>query len=158
MVSWIKNQVGQFARNGFAMGVKALLSPTVLGANALIVDRDGKVVLARHSYMAGLSLPGGGAKRGEPPCDAIMRELSEEIGVIRSDPPEFFGLYTRRSGWATNVIVVYRLMNAEIEFRPNFEVREIVLADPADPPTGATRGTRRRLAELTGKTPHSPFW
>ena len=158
MLSWIKNQVGQFAFNSFVLGIKALLSPSVLGAIAIVVDRSGKVVLARHSYMTGLSLPGGGVKRAEPPRAAILRELSEEIGLTRSDPPEMFGIYTRRSGWATNVIVVYRLMNAEVEFKPNFEIREIVLVDPSDPPLEATFGTRRRLAEFAGKTPPSPFW
>jgi 8-oxo-dGTP pyrophosphatase MutT (NUDIX family) len=158
MLSWIKNQVGQFAFNGVLLSFKALLSPVVFGATAIIVDRGGKVVLARHSYMTGLSLPGGGVKRAEPPRAAIMRELSEEIGVIRSDPPQMFGIYTRRSGWATNVIVVYRLMNAEVEFKRNLEVREIVFVDPGDPPPEATPGTRRRLAEFTGKTPQSPFW
>ncbi|MEI9887345.1 MAG: NUDIX domain-containing protein [Rhizomicrobium sp.] len=140
------------------MAIKALLSPTVLGVVAIIVDRDGKVVLARHSYTPGLSFPGGGVKRAEPPRQAILRELSEEIGVVRSDPPEMVGIYTRHTGWATNVVVLYRLMNAAVEFRANFEVREIVLADPADPPHETTMGTRRRLAEFTGAAPQSPFW
>ena len=158
MLSWIKNQVGQFAFNGFTLGAKALLSPSVIGANAIIVDPAGKVVLARHSYMTGLSLPGGGVKRAEPPQQAMLRELSEEIGVIRSDPPQMFGIYTRHTGWATNVVIIYRLMNAQVEFKSNFEVREIVFVDPNDPPPEATQGTRRRLAEFTGKTPLSPFW
>jgi 8-oxo-dGTP pyrophosphatase MutT (NUDIX family) len=158
MLSWIKNQVGQFAFNSVLLGFKAVLSPVVFGTTAIIADRSGKVVLARHSYMTGLSLPGGGVKRAEPPHAAIMRELSEEIGVIRSDPPQMFGIYTRRSGWATNVIVVYRLMNAEVEFKRNLEVREIFFVDPGDPPPEATPGTRRRLAEFIGKTPQSPFW
>jgi 8-oxo-dGTP pyrophosphatase MutT (NUDIX family) len=124
----------------------------------MIFDRDGKVILARHSYMGGLSFPGGGVGRGEPPVQALLRELREEIGVIRSDPPVFFGIYTRRSGWATNVIVLYRLMNAEVEFRPNMEVREIVFVDPAHPPMGTSSGTARRLAEYVNQTPPTPFW
>lgn len=158
MLSWIGRQMGQFAFGGTAMAAKALVSPVVLGANAMIFDTAGNVVLARHSYMSGWSFPGGGVGRGEPPVDAMLRELREEIGVVRSEPPTFFGLYTRRTGWATNVIVLYRLMNAEVEFRPNFEVREIVFADPANPPAGTSSGTARRLAELTGKTPPNPYW
>ena len=30
--------------------------------------------------------------------------------------------------------------------------------DPADPPPGTTMGTRRRLAEFTGKTAPNPYW
>jgi len=140
------------------MAGKAILAPVALGAHAMLVTPEGKVVLARHSYKSGWSFPGGGVGRGEAPVDALLRELREEIGVVRSDPPLFFGLYTRRSGWATNVIALYRLMNAEVEFRPNFEVREILFADPANPPKGTSPGTARRLAEFSNETPPNPYW
>lgn len=157
MQSWIRRQVGQFAFGGL-MAAKAVLAPVALGAHALIVDRNGRILLARHSYMAGWSLPGGGVARGEPPQHALLRELREELGTLRSDPPVFVGLYTRRSGWATNVIALYRLMNAEVEFRPSAEVREIVFVDPADPPSGTSAGTARRLAEFSQQAPPAPFW
>jgi 8-oxo-dGTP pyrophosphatase MutT (NUDIX family) len=157
MLSWIQRQVGQFAFAGTMAG-KAILAPVALGAHAMLVTPEGKVVLARHSYKSGWSFPGGGVGRGEAPVEALLRELREEIGVVRSDPPLFFGLYSRRSGWATNVIVLYCLMNAEVEFRANFEVREITFADPANPPQGTSPGTARRLAEHIGKTPPNPYW
>jgi ADP-ribose pyrophosphatase YjhB (NUDIX family) len=141
-----------------AMAVKALLRPVALGAHAMCIDRSGKVLLARHSYKRGWSFPGGGVNRGEPAVHAVVRELNEELGVFRARQPEFVGLFTNRSGWATNVVALYRFDEAEVEFRPNFEVREIVFCDPANPPTGTTRGTRRRLAELVDKTPPDPFW
>ncbi|HXC56854.1 MAG TPA: NUDIX domain-containing protein [Rhizomicrobium sp.] len=140
------------------MGTKALLSPVALGATAMLVDRDGRIALARHSYTSGLSFPGGGVRRGEPPEHAVLRELREELGTVRSDPPIFFGLYTRGAGWATNLIVLYRLMNAEVEFRPSLEVREIVFIDPAHPPANISPGTARRLAEFTGAAPPDPYW
>jgi hypothetical protein len=49
-------------------------------------------------------------------------------------------------------------MNADVDFRRNIEVREIVFVDPADPPPGTAAGTRRRLAEHVGKTPPSLYW
>jgi ADP-ribose pyrophosphatase YjhB (NUDIX family) len=149
--------VGQFAFNGL-MAVKALLAPTALGAHGLLVNRDGKILLARHTYMGGLSLPGGGVARGEPPDKAVLRELREELGTFRSDPPVLMGLYTRRSGWATNVIALYRLTNAEVEFRPNREISEVMFVDPVQPPAETTAGVRRRLAEHLGTAPLSPFW
>lgn len=140
------------------MAGKAVLSPVAFGAHAMIFDREGRVLLARHSYKIGLSLPGGGVNRGEPPEQAVLRELREELGAVRADPPIFVGLFTRRSGWATNVIALYRLMNAEVDFHPNAEIREIIFADPANPPPGTGGGTARRLAEYVSQSPPSPFW
>jgi 8-oxo-dGTP pyrophosphatase MutT (NUDIX family) len=140
------------------MAFKALRSPVALGAHALIVDRDGKVLLARHSYMAGWSLPGGGVGRAEPPVHALMRELGEEIGSVSADEPELIGVFSRASGWATNVVMLYRLSNATVAFTPNLEVREILFVDPSTPPPGTSAGTRRRLAEFATKAPPALTW
>lgn len=157
MLARAKSLVSRFAFSGM-IAVKAVLSPVALGAHALIVDRTGKVMLARHSYMKGWSLPGGGVARGEPPVTALLRELAEEIGSVRADAPELIGVFSRRAGWATNVVMLYRLTNADVVFKPNLEVREIVFADPVKPPPGTTAGTRRRLAEFANKTPPSLTW
>jgi len=94
------------------MAARALLSPVAFGAHALIVNREGKVLLARHSYKGGWSLPGGGVDRGEPAEAAMLREMKEELGGVTSKPPVFIGLYTRKAGWATNLIALYRLDEA----------------------------------------------
>src|ERR1043165_7616537 len=91
---------------GAMMTAKALWAPVALGVHALIVDAEGKVLLARHSYMTGWSLPGGGVGRGEAPIAALLRELREELGEVRSDPPELVGVFSRRAGWATNVVML----------------------------------------------------
>jgi 8-oxo-dGTP pyrophosphatase MutT (NUDIX family) len=140
------------------MAAKSFLSPVALGTQALLVDKAGRIGLVRHSYMAGLLLPGGGVKRGEPVAQAILRELREELGEVRSDPPVLFGLYTRRSGWATNVIALFVLKNVEVEFRKSLEVRELVFIDPAAPPGAVTWGTLRRLDEYRGIAPITPYW
>jgi len=149
-----------FSRLTFSamMTAKALWSPVALGVHALIVDADGNVLLARHSYMKGWSLPGGGVGRGEPPLMALRRELREEIGTVVSADPELIGMFSRRAGWATNVVLLYRLSNASVAFTPNFEVREILFADPLLPPPGTSAGTRRRLAEFARKTPPALTW
>jgi hypothetical protein len=58
----------------------------------------------------------------------------------------------------TNVIALYRLREARFDFKPSLEIREIVLADPASPPPGTKAGVRRRLLELAGLAPQSPYW
>jgi ADP-ribose pyrophosphatase YjhB (NUDIX family) len=136
---------------------RAVLSPVNFGAVAVVEQAD-KVVLVRQSYARGWHLPGGGVKRGEPPEQAVLRELKEEIGLSWSSPPEFVGIFTRKVWPATNIIALYRLREARFDFKPNLEVRDMVLADPASPPPGTSHGTRRRLAELTGRMPQSPYW
>jgi 8-oxo-dGTP pyrophosphatase MutT (NUDIX family) len=136
--------------------VKALLSPTALGVTGLVIDGQGRVLFVRHSYMTGWSLPGGGVDRGEPPEVAVLRELAEEVG-LSGGLAVFSGLYTRRTGWATNVIALYRITGATVNFRPSWEVCGILWADPAQPPSGTDPGSLRRLAELQGR-PVSPYW
>ncbi len=136
---------------------QAILTPVALAACAL-VERDGKILLVRHSYVRGWLLPGGGVGRGEPPVEAVLRELKEEIGLVRSSPPEFVGLYARRAGWATNVIALYRIGDAEFIFKPNFEIREVRFADPVAPPDGTPPSVRRRLSEFARLQPPSANW
>jgi ADP-ribose pyrophosphatase YjhB (NUDIX family) len=139
------------------MTVKAALSPTAFGVAGVVVDTQGRVLLVRHSYKGGWALPGGGVDRGEPPEQAVRRELAEEVG-LSGGTTQFLGLYTRRAGWATNVIALYRVTGAQVAFKPNFEIREIYFADPAALPPGTTPATMRRLAELSGAVPVSPHW
>jgi len=139
------------------MTIKAILSPTAFGVAGVVEDTDGRVLLVRHSYKTGWALPGGGVDRGEPPAQAVRRELAEEVGLTGGEV-QFLGLYTRRAGWATNVIALYRVTGAQIKFQPNFEIREICFADPAALPPGATPATMRRLAELAGRAAVSPYW
>ncbi len=124
----------------------------------ILEQDDGTVVLVRHRYMPGLCFPGGGVAAGEAPSDAILRELREELGMKRAGPLELFGLYTRRVGWTTNLVALYRLRSAEIDFRPNLEISEIMCADPHVPPADVSAATRRRLAEFVGAAPVSPYW
>ena len=58
---------------------------TRLGAYAVALDRDGRILLCRLSadeVEAGAwTLPGGGVEFGEHPDDAVLRELAEESGL-----------------------------------------------------------------------------
>ena len=52
---------------------------------------------------------------------------------------------------------LYRIRGAQVNFRPNFEIKEICFADPQAPPAGCTQATEKRLAELAGAK-LSPYW
>jgi 8-oxo-dGTP diphosphatase len=59
--------------------------PLLLVAAAALVDRDGRVLLARRpeaKAWAGLwEFPGGKVEAGESPEAALVRELREELGI-----------------------------------------------------------------------------
>ena len=59
--------------------------PVVLVVAVALVDRDGRVLLARRppdKPMAGLwEFPGGKMRDGESPEAALVRELAEELGL-----------------------------------------------------------------------------
>jgi 8-oxo-dGTP pyrophosphatase MutT (NUDIX family) len=138
------------------MTVRAIWSPTAMGVAGAVIDDRGQILLVKHRYNPGWRLPGGGVNRGEPVQDAVLRELSEEVGLT-GGACEFFGLYVRKAGWATAVIAVYRIRGAQVNFRPNLEIKEICYADPARPPQGCTQAARKRLRELAGAE-LSPYW
>jgi ADP-ribose pyrophosphatase YjhB (NUDIX family) len=138
--------------------VKSLINPCVFGSTAIVQDGQGRVLLIRHSYVSGWQLPGGGMNASEGPEQAILRELQEEVGLVESTAPEFIGLYTRKILWVSNVIALYRVRNARIDFKPGLEVREAQFCDPNALPEGTTPATRRRIAEMVNNTRRAPRW
>ena len=140
------------------LSAKALISPVVFGVAAFMQDKEGRVLLVRHTYQPGWLLPGGGVARGEPPEHALARELNEELGFTRGAEAEFVRLYTRRVGWATNVVALYRLRDVAIDFRPNWEIKDAKFFDPRALPDGTPSTVRRRIAEILDGIPPSPFW
>jgi 8-oxo-dGTP pyrophosphatase MutT (NUDIX family) len=140
------------------LAFKALRTPVAFGVSAVLEDERGRVLLVRQRYSPGWHFPGGGVARGEPPANAVLRELREEVGLTSSGLPVLHGLYTRTVGLATNVVALYRVPQAQIAFRPGFEISDILWANPAMPPQDSTPGTLRRFAELVGRSPPSPYW
>jgi 8-oxo-dGTP pyrophosphatase MutT (NUDIX family) len=138
------------------MTARAIWAPTAMGVAGAVYDDQGRILLVKHRYNPGWRLPGGGVGRGEPPQEAVMRELAEEVG-LSGGRCEFFGLYVRKAGWATAVIALYRIRGAQLDFRPNLEIKEICYADPHSPPEGCTPAARKRLRELAGAE-LSPHW
>lgn len=55
--------------------------PRTLGAHAVALTRERKLILVKLRYARGWRLPGGGRRPGEYAQAAVIRELREEIGM-----------------------------------------------------------------------------
>src|SRR6478735_12215815 len=64
-----------------------------IGAQAVVIDPQGRVFLVKHSYVSGWHLPGGGVEPGETVHEALDRELMEEGGITPLEPPVLQGVF-----------------------------------------------------------------
>jgi len=53
-----------------------------VAAGVLFLDDDQRVLMVVPSYKDYLDIPGGYVHAGEPPQDAALREVSEELGIV----------------------------------------------------------------------------
>jgi ADP-ribose pyrophosphatase YjhB (NUDIX family) len=143
--------------SGLFLTIKAFVNPVVFGVAGAIRDGQGRILLVRQSYMPGWRLPGGGLEWGEPPETAVRRELREEVG-LNGGSAWLFGLYSRKAGFLTHITALYVIEGGVVDFRPNWEVRDVLWAAPEAPPPGIAPSTLRRLAELAAGAQQRPDW
>ncbi|MDM0016264.1 NUDIX domain-containing protein [Variovorax sp. J22R187] len=67
----------------------------VLKACACLVDAQGRLLVFHHPEDMGMQLPKGTVEPGEPPEDAVRRELLEESGIDYQGPLQPLGTIDR---------------------------------------------------------------
>jgi 8-oxo-dGTP pyrophosphatase MutT (NUDIX family) len=131
-----------------------------LGVRAVVIDRDGRVFLVRHSYVTGWHLPGGGVEVGETVEQALARELLEEGGITADRPPELHGIFfnarvSRRDHVAVYVVRAFTQAGGP---RHAHEIIDHGFFAPDALPTDTTPGTRARLDEALEGAVLSALW
>jgi 8-oxo-dGTP pyrophosphatase MutT (NUDIX family) len=130
-----------------------------LGARVAVFDKDGRILLVRHTYSPGWIFPGGGVEFGETAVSAAAREIREEAGIIEREQPALFGFYSNHVSYPGDHLVFFTLRQYTREhWVPNSEIAAAEFFPVDQCPQGTTAGTLRRLAEISGVVQKSPEW
>ena len=118
----------------------------IYGVMMLAHTPHGGLVLIRQTYAPSWCLPGGGRSQDEEPVAAALRELREEIGLLRwTEARKLLTLEYPISGVPARIDLV-RVDGVEFAFKPNLEVELARVFDPAALPDDINRWSARFLA------------
>ncbi len=125
-----------------------------LGVRVLVRNRNGEVLLVRHTYSPGWLLPGGGVERGEITHEAAAREVLEETGVALDSPLKLAGIYNNDAIFHGDYVLLYLGETSEpASQNGSLEIAEARFFEPTQLPRDITKGTERRIREiLDGQT------
>ena len=148
--------IGTVARLAWRIG-----KPRTIGVRALLLDRDGRVALVRHTYADHWYLPGGGVKKGESTVAALTRELAEEVAIADPVIERVLGVYHSRQESKDDHIVIFVVRTAASGVLVRSDLREIEQAAwfPLDElPETTSPATRRRIAEYRQGATGTEAW
>ncbi len=131
-----------------------------LGVQAMVMDKEGKILLVRHGYRPGWHFPGGGVEWNESTKEALARELFEETGIEARGDPELHGIFTNFEKFKGDHICVFMVKNwhQKKPHIPNAEIKEIGFFSYRKLPEGTVKGVKNRLREVLEQAPQSQTW
>ncbi len=123
---------------------------TTAGVAVVAVDASGRLMLFRHRYHPHGSwrLPGGHAHLGEPPEDALLRELEEEGGAVVEPGGVVHVSVSKR--WPARMTIYYSARLVSPPQRTTAEVEGWRLFPLGELPPGLPAEQREAVRRATG--------
>jgi ADP-ribose pyrophosphatase YjhB (NUDIX family) len=131
--------------------------PITVGVRC-VLDREGKLLLVRHTYQRSWYLPGGGVKRGETLEQAMRREAAEEVGA-QLGALELLGVYSNFWEGKSDHVAVFSSTDGTLTGEMDGEIERFAWFSPAALPKDVSPGTKRRIREyVEGSGPYVGRW
>lgn len=132
--------------------------PVTFGVRAIVLHRDGRLLLVKHTYDRYWYLPGGGRKRDEDPEAAIVREIEEEVGITALAIERKLGTYFSEREGKRDTIDVFVARAEEFGRLQRLEIAACEWFRPDALPPDASPATQRRVAEFLRLRPVEAGW
>ena len=112
-----------------------------------VIERDGRVLLARRRDIGWWNLPGGGVEPGESITEGLQRELREEIGA-EAEIVRLAGVYSKPQKSEVVLVFLCRLpADHESALRTTEEVSELGWFAGSELPPDTLPKHRQRVAD-----------
>jgi 8-oxo-dGTP pyrophosphatase MutT (NUDIX family) len=124
-----------------------------IGAAAVIVDHDGKVLLVKHTYgRLNWELSGGVAEANESAAETAVREVREETG-LQVSVERLTGVYYEPGSDMHHFVFICRQLDESETLRPDrIEISECRYRAPDALPRPMSDFTIRRIHDAMSKT------
>ena len=132
----------------------SITGPITVGVRVLLL-KDQRVLLVRHTYQDAWYLVGGGVKRGESLEQAIRREAAEEVGAELEDL-QLLGVYSSFFEGKSDHVAVFACTAFTLTGQTDREIERFEYFAVDSLPERASPGTRRRIGEYLGG--NGPYW
>ncbi len=134
----------------------ASVPKVALSASAVLRDAEGRIALVRNTYRDGWSLPGGVVDDNEPPADAAVREVLEELGHEVVGGARLLSVQWAARGSGTMQFLSFtfdvgRCEDPSVLVPQEEEVAEIGFFAVDDLPEGVRPFMRHRLEEIIAR-------
>lgn len=137
--------------------IYSFLGKRTIGARILLI-KDNKILLVKHTYQQGWYTIGGAVERGESPLEAINRELEEEVGVKLNEPPKLFSIYYSNLEKRDDYVVLYTANHFSQDDSRSPEISDKKWFSIDDLSGEVTPATRRRINEYLNRQTISDRW